>query len=650
MQQKGQAIGESASKMVATARGVWKVAAYGAIVLPCLVLTGWVFGIESLKRVFPGFIQMNPATACALMVAGVSLLLFDEQRVSPKLRAWARGLAVVVLATGLIKLGDYFGLYDLNIDTLLFHDRLEGNLMAPNAALNFVLAGLALLLLDVETRRGRRPMQFFAFVTAWISLMALIGYAYKAKYLYRVALLTPMALHTAGIFLLLAVGIVCARPSKGLVGVLTGNTMGGITLRRLLGPVVLLLIVFGWLRLEGERIGLYSSELGVALYTGVMVAVVSILIGWTAHWLHRNDLERRMVTEERDRFFTLSLDMLCIAKSDGYFKRVNPAFVETLGWSAEEFLNKPFIEFVHPDDRAATLREVERQVVDGEKVLHFENRYRHKNGSWRVLSWKSVPQPGGFMYATARDVTELNELKEHLERQAAELQAANKELEAFSYSVSHDLRAPLRHIDGYVDLLQKHAASPLDDKGRRYLKMISESAKQMGTLIDDLLSFSRMGRAELRKTPVNLEQLIKEVLKDVRQETQGREIVWSIGSLPEVQADPSMLRLALVNLISNALKYTRTRKPARIEIGCDSQNGDTVFSIRDNGVGFDMQYLDKLFGVFQRLHGGAEFEGTGIGLANVRRIVQRHGGRAWAEGTVDGGATFYFSLPKIQKG
>ena len=244
---------------------------------------------------------------------------------------------------------------------------------------------------------------------------------------------------------------------------------------------------------------------------------------------------------------------------------------------------------------------------------------------------------------------EIRKLNQKLANRAAELESSNKELESFAYSVSHDLRAPLRHVVGFSELLQKQAASLLDDKSQRYIKTILDSAKRMGKLIDDLLSFSRIGRAETKKSLVNLEQLVKDVVSEIEQETRGREIAWKIDALPVCYGDRSMLMLVLANLVSNAVKFTRMRTRAEIEIGCaDGDNDDLEVFVRDNGAGFDMQYANKLFGVFQRLHRADEFEGTGIGLATVQRIIHRHGGKVRAEGAVDQGATFYFSLPKAQ--
>jgi light-regulated signal transduction histidine kinase (bacteriophytochrome) len=238
------------------------------------------------------------------------------------------------------------------------------------------------------------------------------------------------------------------------------------------------------------------------------------------------------------------------------------------------------------------------------------------------------------------------ELEERVRERTAALAATNRELEAFAYSVSHDLRAPLRHIGGFLELLQKQAGEALDEQGRHYMDIISDAARKMGLLIDDLLSFSRMGRHAMTIQSVALEPLVREVIRELEHDTAGRTIDWRIGDLPMVEGDAAMLRTALTNLIDNAVKFTRTREKARIEIGSLSgRDVKAVIFVRDNGVGFDMAYVDKLFGVFQRLHRAEEFEGTGIGLANVRRIIARHDGRVWAEGEPNQGAAFFFSLP-----
>jgi PAS domain S-box-containing protein len=359
----------------------------------------------------------------------------------------------------------------------------------------------------------------------------------------------------------------------------------------------------------------------------------------------------------------------------------NRAAEEFTGVSAGDMLGKGDYEYAIPfyGDRRPILidlllnptPEIERLYPslkrEGETIVgeSYTQSARRGEAYLKGVAARLYDSQGNVIGAieTIHDITELKTAEESLRRlnieldrrvldRTSELETANKELEAFAYSVSHDLRAPLRHIDGYLQLLEKRVRSGLDEQSRHYMDTISGAAHKMGVLIDDLLSFSRMGRRAMSFKSVDLKALVGEVIREVEPDTAGRNITWHIEELPMVNGDAAMLRIVLGNLVANALKFTRPRQKAQIEIG---SLGDKLFEVviyvRDNGVGFDMAYADKLFGVFQRLHRAEEFEGTGIGLANARRIIARHGGRTWAQGELGQGATFFFSLPRIlQKG
>jgi PAS domain S-box-containing protein len=324
---------------------------------------------------------------------------------------------------------------------------------------------------------------------------------------------------------------------------------------------------------------------------------------------------------------------------------------EIVGKLDRDLFSKELADKYHADDvriitNGKTEELEEKYIVDGKETWVNTIKTPVRDNKGEIIGLLGILWDITGRKLAEEEIHKLNtELEGRVVMRTAQLEASNKELEAFSYSVSHDLRAPLRHVSGYVELLNKHFQSDLSEKGLHYLNSIGDSVHIMGMLIDDLLQFSRTGRMEMHQSDLDMNEIVKEVKESLCKDNPDRKIEWVIEELPSVNGDGAMLKLVWTNLLGNAVKFSRTRKKARIEIGVRKENKELVFFVRDNGVGFDMQYAHKLFGVFQRLHSTEEFEGTGIGLANVQRIVLRQGGRTWAEAEPDKGAVFYFSIP-----
>ena len=351
--------------------------------------------------------------------------------------------------------------------------------------------------------------------------------------------------------------------------------------------------------------------------------------------------------------------IVAITDAQGKITYVNDKFCAISKYPREELMGRDHRIINSGYHSKQFIRDLWTTITCG-KVWHGEIKNKAKDDSFYWVDTTIVPflneqgKPRQYVAiraditarkAASAEVVQLNaELEQRVAQRTVELEAANKELEAFSYSISHDLRAPLRAVNGFAGIVLEDFSAQLPEEGKRHLERIRKGGERMGELIDNLLTFSRLSRQSVNRQLMDISKLVQNVLDELKPQRDGRQIEIKIGEVPACHGDPALLKQVWVNLISNAIKYTRGREPAIVEIGCARENGEDVFFVRDNGAGFDMQYANKLFGVFQRLHRADEFEGTGVGLAIVQRIVHRHGGRVWAEAKVNEGATFYFSI------
>ncbi len=400
---------------------------------------------------------------------------------------------------------------------------------------------------------------------------------------------------------------------------------------------------------------------------GIFFLAVFLLTGL----LFRRELARRQLAEARFRAVVESAPSgMLMVNQDGKIVLVNRETERLFGYTREELAGQPIERLVpqqsrskHPELRTGFFADPQTRAMGAGRDLHGVR----KDGTEIPVEIGLNPietDEGLFVLASIVDITErkraeqeLRQLSENLElrvrERTAQLETANRELEAFTYSVSHDLRAPLRQVDGFSKLVQEAAGASLDITTRHYLDRVREGTQHMGKLVDDLLHLAQVGRQAVNTRVTSLTAVVRDALADLQPDLEGRRVEWTLGALPELQCDPGLMKIVFTNLLSNAIKYTRNRLPAVIEVSCTSRDGRAVILVRDNGVGFKMKYADKLFGVFQRLHRADQFEGTGVGLATVQRIVHKHGGEIWAEAEPDLGATFFFTLggtPPVARG
>ncbi|EEF59118.1 sensor histidine kinase [Pedosphaera parvula] len=564
-----------------------RIAALAVISFGAIALLSWFLLPQNASTGTPLPPQIRANTALAFLLSGACLWLTANKNKN-QIRASRYAchfLATVVTLFGSVTLLEFFGQWDFRIDQFLTRDNLAG--WAPGrpaffTALLFLIFGISFLLLDRRVGKRIYPSDTLIIIGMLISILALLGHLCNFPAYYMATFIHPggrLTLLVALGFTILGTGMLCARPQRGLMAIVTSKTAGGVLARRLLLAPILIPAVLGLLPLLGINRRFLNGDV-VWLFAFADLLALTLAIWWNASIVFHIDLKR------------LAAEQKMLALNDDLEKRVTERTLQL----------------------EAANRDLQQEITERRQA--------------------------------ELEIQRLNaELEKRVSERTAQLEASNKELESFCYSVSHDLRAPLRSIDGFAHALQEEAGPTLNATSRDHLHIVRSATKHMGRLIDDLLQLSRLNTSQMRLQPVDLSQVAQRIVSDLQRSQPGRSVEFIKPSNLIVQGDERLLSIALQNLLSNAWKFTAKASAPRIELGMEHNNGETLCFVRDNGAGFEMAFAGKLFRAFQRLHSTQEFPGHGIGLATVQRILNRHGGRVWAQSAPNQGATFYFILP-----
>ncbi len=639
-----------------------------------LALLAEAAGVLSVRRYIPGSRVMSEATA--LVLALTALAIGALARPGGHVR---RSLGIFAAAAAVALAGFMLG-HELLTALRSPRPLVPLDWIAPNTAVASILLGTAVLLLASDRRRTCAAREALALGAGLIGFVAQLGYIYGVTELYWLAGSNAMPFPAALAVITLATALVLVRGDCGLGALLAAGDVGGQLARRMLPAAVLIPPVLGLLRVAGEHAGYFDSELGTALLIAASVVFFAGATVWSAATLGRVDVARRASTaalreesharELERRRLRAVLDVLpvgvMLADAGGHVVEVSPAAKRIFGDPTGGGSASPRYERLRGFDavtgsplarqdwalscalesgRPELGQEIDVETFDGAKKTVLASAATIRDERARIAGGVQIVVDITARKRSERELESLkSELEERVRQRTAELEAANAELEAFSYSVSHDLRAPLRWIDGFARALEEEHAAELGDSGREYLHQLRDSVRGMRELIDALLELARVTAQPLERRPVDLGAIAHEIAVHLESENGHRRVEWRIAHGITVDADPRLLRVVLDNLLRNAWKFTRGRDPARIEVGAEGEGEQQVLYVCDDGVGFDPQYADRLFRPFERLHPRSEYEGSGVGLALVRRIVLRHGGRVWARSEPGRGARICFTL------
>jgi PAS domain S-box-containing protein len=644
-----------------SAESVGRLAIILVSIISILTLFGWMIGVDILKSINPHFTAMRVVTALCFLLSAAALVCIKNRSAGHWQIKVSRLFSSAVSTIGLLTIICYLVELQTGHEWAWAHNsflnflNVPADRMAIITAILFFVFGFVLILLSIGGRHAADISHALLLPITILTYLVLVGYLFNVKVFYE-WLQSAVALNTGIAFGFLCIASFCIRPESWLMKVFTGDESGAIMARRLLPALLILPLIIGWLRIQGERTGVFGSDFGVALVAVTYAICFLGLVWFNARSVNRTDQIRRQAQEalrESEVRYRLLFEQAAVGIKrmdvEGRMLEVNDKLCDILGYSRPELLLLSLANITHPDDLAGEQVQLKRLLAGQINNYSIEKRCLRKDGSviWVKVtsSLPSVTDPSAkWWISVVEDITNRKQAQDALNLTTAELERSNKDLEQFAYIASHDLQEPLRAVAGFMGILKKKYQDKLDDDARKYIDYAVEGAERMQALINGLLAYSRVGTRGGDLKPMSMQTAFYAAINNLQVAIGESKAVITHDELPDITGDAAQMTQLQQNLIANAIKFCGKGLP-EIHLMARHEDQHWVFGVRDNGIGIETEYFERIFLIFQRLHTRNQYPGTGIGLALCKKIVERHAGRIWVESAPGCGSTFYFTIP-----